>query len=95
MIIHGLVHATGSVVARASAAPQARAPLGWNGYERCNPGSVRPVSGLVPKICEFYGVVIRMYHTDHGPPHFHAEHGEYGASITIDGRVLEGRLRAR
>lgn len=27
----------------------------------------------LPKISEFYGVAIRMYFNDHGPPHFHAE----------------------
>jgi len=26
----------------------------------------------MPRICEFYGVEICMYHNEHGPPHFHA-----------------------
>jgi hypothetical protein len=26
----------------------------------------------MPEISRFYGIVIRMYHNDHAPPHFHA-----------------------
>jgi hypothetical protein len=49
----------------------------------------------MPKICEFYGVVIRMYHNEHAPPHFHAEHGGRAASIAFDGAILRGRLQPR
>lgn len=50
----------------------------------------------MPKISEFHGIVIRMFHREHGPPHFHASHGEDEALIGIDPvRVLTGRLPAR
>jgi len=49
----------------------------------------------VPKISEFYGVVIRMYHNDHGPPHFHASYGGREAGVAFDGRLLWGRLPVR
>ena len=50
----------------------------------------------MPRICEFYGIVIYMYRPDHVPPHFHARYGEYVAQITIDGaEVLNGELPAR
>ena len=49
----------------------------------------------MPKISEFYGVTIRMYHNEHLPPHFHAEYGGTKASIAFDGRVLRGRLSPR
>lgn len=49
----------------------------------------------MPKICEFYGVVIHMYHQEHGPPHFHAEHGGSSAGFAFDGRVLHGKLHPR
>ena len=50
----------------------------------------------MPRISEFFGIVIRMYFEDHSPPHFHAEYAEFMAAITIEGRhVLEGRLPAR
>lgn len=38
----------------------------------------------MPRISEFYGIVIWMYHDDHSPPHFHAEYGEYMVRVLID-----------
>ncbi len=47
----------------------------------------------MPRISEFYGIVIEMHWDDHWPPHFHATHAEYNAAIAIDGQqVLKGRL---
>ncbi|NUO83674.1 DUF4160 domain-containing protein [candidate division KSB1 bacterium] len=37
-----------------------------------------------------------MYPTDHPPPHFHAEYGEYEALIAIDNsEIIAGSLPAR
>jgi len=41
----------------------------------------RSVDGSVPKISEFYGVVIRMYYGEHNPPHFHADYAGDRASL--------------
>jgi len=50
----------------------------------------------MPELCRFYGIIIRMYPTDHPPPHFHAEYGEYEALIDIaEGEILAGSLPAR
>jgi hypothetical protein len=50
----------------------------------------------MPELCRFYGIIIRMYPTDHPPPHFHAEYGEYEALIAIaDGEIIAGSLPAR
>ncbi|NOT31297.1 MAG: DUF4160 domain-containing protein [Planctomycetes bacterium] len=49
----------------------------------------------MPKISEFYGVAIYMYHDEHAPPHFHAKHGGASAAFTFDGRVLHGRVHPR
>ncbi len=49
----------------------------------------------MPKVSEFYGLVIRMYHNEHGPPHFHVECAGKKASITFDGRILRGELPPR
>ncbi len=50
----------------------------------------------MPKISEFYGILIYIYFSDHAPPHFHAIYGEYEAEFAIaDGEVLEGRLPNR
>lgn len=50
----------------------------------------------MPRICEFYGIVIAMYYSDHDPPHFHAVYAEHEALLAIgDHRVLRGRLPRR
>lgn len=45
----------------------------------------------MPRISEFYGIVIYMYYADHSPPHFHAIYG--GDEVVVDIRstkVLAG-----
>ncbi len=37
----------------------------------------------MPRISEFYGIIIEMYWSDHNPPHFHAKYGEHRAEIDI------------
>jgi hypothetical protein len=37
----------------------------------------------VPTISHFFGITIRMYYDDHGPPHFHAYYQHHAASIEI------------
>jgi hypothetical protein len=50
----------------------------------------------MPKISEFYGVVISMNYNDHPPPHFHAKYGEHKASVSIvTGRITVGALPDR
>jgi hypothetical protein len=50
----------------------------------------------VPTISRFFGIVIAMYFDDHGPPHFHARHGEGAAKVRIDTlEVIESTLGRR
>lgn len=50
----------------------------------------------MPRISEFFGIVIYMYFNDHLPAHFHAEYGEYEAIYTIDTLdILRGHLPRR
>ncbi len=50
----------------------------------------------MPEISRFYGIVIRMYHNDHNPPHFHAIYGDEQAQIGIHSlAILDGRLAPR
>ncbi|WP_420463129.1 DUF4160 domain-containing protein [Candidatus Palauibacter sp.] len=50
----------------------------------------------MPEVCRFYGIVIRMYFREHGPPHFHAEYSGAEAVVGIeDLAVLRGRLPPR
>jgi len=44
----------------------------------------------VPRVSEFYGIVIWLYRADHPPAHFHAQYGEHWAKVAIaDARVIE------
>lgn len=50
----------------------------------------------MPRISEFFGVVIRMHYNDHAPPHFHAEYAEHEAIYEIETiEVLRGELPRR
>jgi hypothetical protein len=41
-----------------------------------------------------FGIVIRMFYQEHGPPHFHAEHQGDQATFGFDGTILAGRMRS-
>jgi hypothetical protein len=50
----------------------------------------------MPRISQFFGVVIFMYFNDHLPLHFHAEYGEFEAVYVIDSLdTLRGELPRR
>jgi len=50
----------------------------------------------MPRISEFYGVVIAMYYAEHGVPHFHALYAGREASVAIETlEVLAGSLPDR
>ena len=50
----------------------------------------------MPTISTFFGVVIQMFWTEHGPPHFHAIYAKHEAIIDIrELRVTRGALPRR
>lgn len=50
----------------------------------------------MPVISIFYGIVVKIYYSDHNPPHFHAQYGDEEVIIEIKtGRVLNGTLPKR
>jgi hypothetical protein len=49
----------------------------------------------MPEISRFLGVVIGMFYSEHGVPHFHAVYGEHEASIEIEGATVHGDLPPR
>jgi hypothetical protein len=50
----------------------------------------------VPTISRFFGIVIAMYHDDHGHPHFHARHADGQAKVRIDEvEVIDSSLDVR
>ncbi|HZK88634.1 MAG TPA: DUF4160 domain-containing protein [Stellaceae bacterium] len=44
----------------------------------------------MPVISAFYGIIIRMFYDEHGPPHFHVAYQGYQAVIDI--RTLEVKI---
>jgi uncharacterized protein DUF4160 len=51
---------------------------------------------LVPRISEFYGIVIAMYYREHGVPHFHATYAGETVVISIQtSDVIAGGVSAR
>lgn len=50
----------------------------------------------MPELCRFSGMVVRMFHNDYPPPHFHVEYGEFKAKIEIGSlKIIRGRLPSR
>ena len=50
----------------------------------------------MPTISRFYGIVIRMYFSDHPPPHFHALYaGDEAAVVIATGELMRGAIRNR
>lgn len=49
----------------------------------------------MPEISRFLGMVIGMFFSEHGVPHFHAVYGEHEASIEIESGTVHGALPQR
>lgn len=50
----------------------------------------------MPIISTFFGIVVRMYFADHGPPHVHVAYQGHEALVAIEtGEVIEGALPRR
>jgi len=50
----------------------------------------------MPRVSEFFGIVIALYYNDHAPPHFHAKYGGSEAEIAIETlELIEGSLPRR
>ena len=50
----------------------------------------------VPRISEFYGIVIAMYYGEHGVPHFHATYSGETVVVAIEtGEALAGSVPDR
>ena len=65
------------------------------GYSRLR-SRCASVETPMPRISEFYGILIYMYYSDHGPPHFHAMYGRFEAVVAIEtAGTLRGSLPRR
>lgn len=50
---------------------------------------------LLPEICRFEGIIIKLLFLDndrHHKPHVHIYYGDYEASVAMDGELLSGSL---
>jgi hypothetical protein len=59
------------------------------------PTTPSPGLRVVPEISRFLGIVVKMYHREHGPPHFHAHYGEYEVAVHLWSGVVQGRFPPR
>lgn len=67
-------------------------------WRRGEPGTSAAAAtmSLVPRISEFYGIVIAMYYREHGVPHFHATYAGETVVISIQtADVIAGSVPAR
>jgi len=46
----------------------------------------------MPIICQFFGIVIRMFFDDHPQTHIHAEYQGEKASFDLDGAIIADRI---
>ena len=50
----------------------------------------------MPILSVFFGIIVRMWHDDHPPPHIHVEYQGFEAFVDIaTGEVTRGRLPNR
>jgi hypothetical protein len=48
------------------------------------------------EIARFYGIIIKLFFSDHPPPYFHVVYGEYNALFNIETlEMIEGDLPSR
>lgn len=66
------------------------------------PGFLMTVTGTssgtlyrMPEISRFLGIVISMYHREHGVPHFHAVYGEHEISVEVKSGAAHGSFPPR
>jgi len=46
----------------------------------------------MPYVSMFFGIIIRMFHNDHNPPHFHAEYQGQRGVFGMDGNMIKGNI---
>jgi hypothetical protein len=49
----------------------------------------------MPYISMFFGIIIRMFHNEHNPPHFHAEYQGQRGIFDFKGNMLKGNMRSK
>jgi len=48
----------------------------------------------MPYVSMFFGIIIRMFFSEHNPPHFHAEYQGTEGIFNFDGEMLQGNIKS-
>lgn len=49
----------------------------------------------MPYVSLFFGIIIRMFHNEHPPPHFHAVYQGQKGMFDFDGNMIKGNIRSQ
>lgn len=49
----------------------------------------------MPEISRFFGIIVRMFFSEHNPPHIHVEHQDGKAVFDLAGNITAGHLKSR
>lgn len=49
----------------------------------------------MPYVSMFFGIIIRMFHNEHNPPHFHAEYQGQRGLFDFNGVLIKGNIRSK
>jgi hypothetical protein len=48
----------------------------------------------MPYVSMFFGIFIRMFYSEHNPPHFHAEYQGSEGIFNFEGEMLQGNIKS-
>ena len=48
----------------------------------------------MPYVSMFFGIIIRMFFSEHNPPHFHAEYQGSEGIFDFEGNMLQGNIKS-
>jgi hypothetical protein len=48
----------------------------------------------MPYVSMFFGIIIRMFYSEHNPPHFHAEYQGSEGIFSFEGKMIKGNIRS-
>ena len=48
----------------------------------------------MPYVSMFFGIIIRMFYSEHNPPHFHADYQGSEGIFNFDGEILQGNIKS-
>ncbi|MFY9261585.1 MAG: DUF4160 domain-containing protein [Gallionella sp.] len=49
----------------------------------------------MPFVSIFFGIIIKMFHKEHNPPHFHAEYQGQRGMFDFSGEMVKGNITSR